>query len=393
MDSRIGDVKAGNKITFSFVGDVLFGGEFLDYVENHNIDLLHPFQEVKSLFSDTDIFIANLEGPIFKGKNKRKDVTALLNNHHAIIDYFKQYDACVLTLGNNHVMDYGQEGLFHTLDLLRKYGIYCIGAGINAEEAWNELIIEVRGKKVAFLSFTSDSSHIKAVIASSEKPGCASFSEQGKIIEKLKELRNRVDILCIALHWGYEYFQYPSYEQKKLAHLLVDAGATYIVGHHPHAIQGVEKYKDSLIMYSLGNFFLPPFRFVTGRLKFQKKIEKEFMVVNSVIDELRNATYDCIGGSMLKNYTLMPYAKNAQEKFNNRLNSISKPIIFNNYNNYWLKYKNEREKALVKEELLEAFKKAYKMPLRDLLKTIKLSDLKRNVSRLCRVITKEKSIM
>ena len=190
-------------------------------------------------FSDVDIVLANLEGPLFEGSSRRPDVTSLLSNHPAIIDFLKNKSICVLNLANNHIMDYGSEGLKQTTDLLKEQGIYFVGAGKNEIEANREVIIELKGKKIA-----TAERHVGSIIAGLDSPGCASLANLNEIVKKISNLKQTVDIICISLHWGYEYFSYPSPDQVKIGHDLVDAGATYVVGHHPHVAQGIENYNN-----------------------------------------------------------------------------------------------------------------------------------------------------
>jgi len=75
-----------------------------------------------------------------------------------------------------------------------------------------------------------------------------------QLVEAVSALKDEVDLIIVSLHWGTEYSDYPLEVQRETAHRLVDAGAKLVLGHHPHCLQGMEVYKDSLIAYSLGNF-------------------------------------------------------------------------------------------------------------------------------------------
>lgn len=384
------DLKTNNTISFAFLGDLMIGGEFIPYAKKQGKDFLSPFTTIEPFLSDVDILFVNLEGPIFEGPNKRPDVTSIHSNHPSIIKYFdRKGRICVLNLGNNHIMDYGEEGLNHTIKILKNNRIYWVGAGINIAEAEKHLIIELKGLRIAFLAYTSDERNVGAIIAGPGKSGCASFSEIDKIINKIEKLKKDVDIICVSMHWGYEYFLYPSYEQVKIAHSLADAGATYIIGHHPHVIQGIETYKRSLIIYSLGNFFFPPTRTVNGRIEPLRKKSREFMLVKSKIEGSKNPSVKIVGGVMEKNYTLKPFNNYAQIRFTGNVEKLAKPITFQKYDAFWMRYKIINEKELLKESIKDAFRKIFMMSIKELFRTITKNDIKRNLNRICKLFFKK----
>lgn len=384
-------VKKGNKdnsIRFAFLGDLFLGGEFISYAKKNRLDLLSPFQHVSNYMSEVDILFVNFEGPICSGQNKRKDVTAIISNHPFIIEFLKKFKICVLNLANNHIMDYGSEGLENTLILLNDNKLYYLGAGYNEIDANKELIIECNGKTVAFIAYTTDEMHVRSIIAQEDKPGCASYLNINKVVGRINDLKNKADVICVSLHWGHEYYQYPSTAQVTIAHTLADAGANYIIGHHPHVIQGIESYNNSLIIYSLGNFFFSPFRSPKGRLKYQKPLTKEFMITCSTFNESNNIEYDLYGGTVNKDYCLIPFSGSDLQRFTQKLSSLSRPISNNDYDIFWDRYQVTRKKELLNEDLIEAFRKLSGMSLRDFLVTIGPSDIKRNIERFFRILFK-----
>lgn len=378
-------LKPLNTIKFAFVGDLMLGGEFLGYASSNNLNYLDPFHSITQYFTEADICSVNLEGPIYKGANKRSDITAILSNHSAALKYFKENGLFVLNLANNHIMDYGVSGLKKTLRLIKANSLQSVGAGLNIHEAGKELIIEVKGRTIAFLGLTSNKPNIGAIIADASRPGSPSFENVESICSHIKKLHKKVDIICVSLHWGYEYFKYPSYSQLMIAHSLVESGANYIIGHHPHVVQGVEMYKGSLIMYSLGNFFMPPFRFGSDRIKIQGKDEREFMMILSEIDGKDNIKYKTIGGYLNNNYRLNIYKGSKQRRFDIKVADLSKPIRSDSYNNFWNFYKKHRQKQLQLRSIVFALKKLFKLRLKDI-KTINFSDLKRQLVRVKKIV-------
>lgn len=377
-------------INFLFAGDLTLGGEFIPYATKNNYEVLHPFKLIKPYTDDADIFFVNLEGPIFEGPERRPDVTVTLSNHLSVLKLLKNSTICVVNLANNHTLDYGEKGLKETIKLLQQSGIYYVGAGINEEEANRELIIQHKGKRIGFLAYTSNEPHIGAILAGPLQAGCASYLEPEKVIKKIQSLKTKTDLICVSLHWGYEYFLYPSNEQVSIAHALIDAGAHYVIGHHPHVIQGVEKYRNSLILYSLGNFFMPPIRAVSGRLQPTKLISKKFLLVNSEINQSCNLNYSLIGGRVNDNYMITPFENHNQAICNSEIEKLSAPLDLNNYIDFWLNYKSKREKELKKESFIEAYRKAFMMSFKELIRTITFRDIKRNAIRLMNILLRFK---
>lgn len=385
-NKRLNNRNNDNSIKFAFVGDLFLGGELIPYVDKHRFDLLSPFQFISNYLSEADILFVNFEGPICSGLNKREDVTAIISNHPSIIEFLKKFKICVLNLANNHIMDYGYEGLSNTLKLLDENKINYIGAGSNDIEANKELIIECKGRKVAFIAYTTDELHVRSVIARNDKPGCAAYLDLDKVVRKIQDLKNKADVICVSLHWGHEYYQYPSHSQVTIAHALVDAGADYVIGHHPHVIQGIENYNNSLIMYSLGNFFFSPFKSTRGRLQYQRPLTKDFMIVRSDFSESATIAYDLLGGVVNKDYCLVPFVGDDRKQFIQKVSSLSHPITGPDYDKFWESYKSRRQQELLKESFFEAFRKLSQMSLRNFLTNIGPHDIKRNISRLFKIL-------
>lgn len=377
-----------NSLKLAFLGDLFLGGEFIPYAEKHRIDLFKPFQLISNYLSEVDILFVNFEGPICSGLNKREDVTAIISNHPSIIEFLKKFKICVLNLANNHIMDYGPAGLDKTLMLLDANKLYHIGAGCNDIEADKELIIECKNRKVAFIAYTTDEIHVRSIIARNDRPGCAAYLDLDKVVRKIQDLKNKADVICVSLHWGHEYYRYPSTAQVNIAHSLADVGADYIIGHHPHVIQGIENYNNSLIMYSLGNFFFSPFKSTRGRLQYQKPLTKEFMIVRSTFNESETIGYDLLGGTVNKDYFLVPFAGTDKNKFLQKVSVLSRPIGKTDYDKFWEQYSVRRKKELLNENLIEAFRKLSRMSLRDFLTTIGPSDITRNIGRFFKIMFK-----
>jgi len=212
----------------------------------------YPYEMVRGIFSDDDITLANLECPltdVFDPSLKRRDLVFRAAPQNA--RFLKEAGFDILNLANNHSMDHKGAGLLQTISLLDEQGITPVGAGGDHEEAISARYEYVSGLKIGFI-------------------GCSVFPPEGfvctgadcdvaridpeRIESEISRAKAGCDFLVVTVHWGNEYENYPSDRQRELAHLMLDAGADIIAGHHPHVIQGVEKYNGKYVFYSLGNF-------------------------------------------------------------------------------------------------------------------------------------------
>ena len=210
----------------------------------------HPFKNVRKLFRDKDILFGNLE-TVLSNHGQRVEKVCQLHTPPDKVIYLKDAGFDILNVANNHVMDLGVEGFSETLEVLSQNGLTFIGAGNSRfNQSW--IIIKRKGVKLGFLGYCTGG------FRNPNEDLFINELDKDKIIEDIENLKSRCDIFIISLHWGTENVFYPSPKQINLAHELIDSGATVILGHHPHVIQGIEQYKNGLIAYSLGNFQFDP---------------------------------------------------------------------------------------------------------------------------------------
>jgi len=119
------------------------------------------------------------------------------------------------------------------------------------------VIVEAEGRRIGLLAYADTRPHVGAVPATDRSAGVAPLQPE-MILEDLQRLSASVDDVWLFLHWGREYFRYPEPEQRTLAQAFAEAGADLIVGIHPHVVQGSERFGDTPVYYSLGNFVFPP---------------------------------------------------------------------------------------------------------------------------------------
>ena len=241
-----------NSITIVAVGDIMLGGTAAEILIREGYD--YPFKQVAGLLSNADTVIGNLEGPLTSICNSSIDLEkeyTFRSPAEKVAPALKKAGFSLLNLANNHILDYGAQGMNDTIDALNKQGISSVGVGENSSQARAGRIINTDNGKLGFLSYSL--TFPKSFWATDTHPGTA-FGHEKQITRDIKRLKKLTDNVIVSFHWGREKTTELRPYQPKLARAAIDAGASLILGHHPHILQAIEKYKDGLIIYSLGNF-------------------------------------------------------------------------------------------------------------------------------------------
>ncbi len=370
-------MKTGEEHCLAFVGDLMTGGVFGARTERRDSGAYDPFRMLKRGLAKADLLVVNFEGPLRGRGSPRTDKSAVLQNQQTAIDFLLTGPS-VCSLANNHIMDYGREGLVGTREQLTAAGIPFLGAGLNELEAAQPLVLDTQGHRLGFVAFTSDEPNVGAVCATETRAGCASFEDLSGCLRRVSRLAKEVDLVCVTLHWGHEFHEYPSDEEVRIAHAFVDAGARLVIGHHPHVLQGIERYGDALIAYSLGNFFFSPFEYVTGRRMVQSRLEREFLVLLVKLSSEGRLDYSLVPGLCGRDYQLIPYSGRALVKFLQRFERLSTPIKGTDYAGFWAGYARKRRAQLRRQAVLFAARKlSFKT-----LKSVTAKDIKRQLNRL-----------
>ena len=253
-------VEEKQPIKIILVGDIMLdrGVKFMIEREGDR-DFRFPFLKVVDYLKEADIVFGNLEGVISDKGIKAGSIYSFRANPK-VIEGLSFAGFNVLSLANNHALDYTRAALEDCLAKLSNAEIDYVGAGFNEKEAYLPIIKEVNGStssspaKIAFLAYTNLGPETWK--AAKENSGIAWINEEDleKIKEDIKLAKEKTDILIISLHTGEEYQKEPTQFQIEFSKMAIEAGADLIVGHHPHIIQKNEKYKNGYIFYSLGNF-------------------------------------------------------------------------------------------------------------------------------------------
>ena len=263
-DSASGD----EPVRMVFAGDILLSDHVLNAYEKSGSlsGVLDPgFQ---SVIHESDIFMANQEFPFSNRGTAAEDKQFTFRLPPERVRIFQELGLDLVTLANNHALDFGMDALLDTCDTLDQAGIYHVGAGRNLEEACKPVIITEKGESIGFLG-ASRVIPVGSWNASASKPGMLTTYDPKILVDEIKKLREQCDYLVVYVHWGIERSERPEDYQRSLGKQYIDAGADVVIGSHPHVLQGVEYYKGKPIVYSLGNFIFGSSIPKTALLKVQ----------------------------------------------------------------------------------------------------------------------------
>ena len=248
-DSASGD----EPVRMVFAGDILLSDHVLNAYEKSGSlsGVLDPgFQ---SVIHESDIFMANQEFPFSNRGTAAEDKQFTFRLPPERVRIFRELGLDLVTLANNHALDFGTDALLDTCDTLDQAGIYHVGAGRNLEEACEPVIITEKGENIGFLG-ASRVIPVGSWNASASKPGMLTTYDPSLLLEQIDHLKETCDYVVVYVHWGLEKKDRPEEYQHSLGRQYIDAGADLVIGSHPHVLQGIEYYKGKPIVYSLGNF-------------------------------------------------------------------------------------------------------------------------------------------
>ena len=243
-----------------FAGDTMMDDSVKEAVHKYGPD--YPFKHVQSDIQKADYAIVNLETSVTTATNKDTNQRYNFKSDPSSLKGIKDAGFDMVSLGNNHVLDYKEQGLKDTLRYLDQYGLAHIGAGMNETEAFTFKTLKIKGQTVKIGAF-SRFMPTTAWNATDDHGGVAGVYEQEKAIKAIEEQKKGADYMIVFIHWGVERHNRPEAWQRQFAKSMINAGADAIIGSHPHVLQGMEFYKGKPIAYSLGNFLFPDY--VTGK--------------------------------------------------------------------------------------------------------------------------------
>lgn len=238
-------------VSLAVVGDVMLSRTVAQSMSAHG-DVNYPFLNVADFLRSADMTFGNLEHPITSGR-AIESYDFVLRADPGVEQVLARAGFNIVSLANNHAMDFGASGLIDTLRYLDEANITYAGAGEDAEEAYGPAYVERNGLTFAFLAY-NDTDAVPADSEATQDHAGTAFMRAARMAESVKRAKQRADFVIVSMHAGTEYAEAPNDLQVAFAHRAIDAGAELVIGHHPHVIQPIEKYRDKFILYSLGNF-------------------------------------------------------------------------------------------------------------------------------------------
>ncbi len=243
--------QTSEEVSFVAVGDISYS-RGVERIVKKQKDINYPFLKMRDYLKSADLVFGNLETPITEGR-EISDFEMVFRSNPGTEQALKEAGFSILSLANNHTPNFGEQGLEDTFSYLKQVGINYVGAGKNEQETNQPAYFETKGIKFAFLAY-NDTDVVPTSYEASDAHAGTAFMRNEKMTKAVKEAKQKADFVVVSMHAGAEYADKPNDSQVNFAHAAIDAGADLIIGHHPHVVQTMERYKGKFIFYSLGNF-------------------------------------------------------------------------------------------------------------------------------------------
>lgn len=239
-------------VQMSFAGDIMLGRYTAVRGEKEGYDVF--FKKVSALWKDSDIVMGNMESVALRKSVDYYEPSAdpiLLSSSPASVKAIKNAGFTLVGLANNHFCNYGRNGMRSTFEIFSENNLEYIGAGYNIKEAASYAVKEINGFKIGIVAGTDVSGH--GTLAGEKYPGSLS-TLYSKFYDVINSASADSDFTVVFMHLGDENLLAETDKMRTVAQKLIDAGADVVVGMHAHVLLPIEKYRDGIICYSIGNF-------------------------------------------------------------------------------------------------------------------------------------------
>lgn len=270
------DASPAGPIVLAFAGDVNFDEDSKPVAryDRMNEGILGCIsQELVDEMNHADIFMLNNEFAYSTRGKEIAEKSYTFRAHPKRVNILKEMGVDIVSLANNHALDFGVDALLDTFTTLDEAGIDYIGAGENMNRAKAPVYYTIEDTTIAYLA-ASRVIYAMDWYATDSRPGMIGTYDPALFLTCIEEARENSDFVIVYLHWGVERTHEPVQYQKNLAKMYIDAGADAVIGCHPHVMQGIEFYKGKPIAYSLGNYWFNATKRETGLLKLYLNPDK-----------------------------------------------------------------------------------------------------------------------
>lgn len=315
----------------AFLGDIALIGKY-NLMNNSNAKL--RLKKISNKLEEYDYVIANLESPL-TSENKTLICKSMhLRSPMINIEILNYLGIDAVTLANNHIYDYGEKGFNDTINILEENNIDWFG--VNSKS----LNLKIDKERISFSGFVCYTTNGVNYRKKDGERGVNLLSYDNLMNQLIEDKKNNLFSIML-FHWGDEHTNYPRYEHIKLAKNLAKRKNIVIVGHHPHVIQGIQEYKNSLIVYSLGNFLFDDCKSINNNFELTQteKNRKSFILEveiknNEISDFEYNGFKDKDGG--IEFFDIKKEINNISSELKN----------INSFSEYNERRKKQREKEL-----------------------------------------------
>lgn len=254
LESEEADAPGQRKnLCLAFAGDVLLSDHVLRAYQSGGGIYGVVGESLLQAAEEADLFMVNQEFPFSSRGTPAKDKQFTFRLSPEYVSLFREMGIDLVTLANNHALDFGTDALLDTCDTLDQAGIPHVGAGENLDQAKALYKQQIGEWTVGFLGATRVIP-VGEWAATDSRPGMLSTYDPALLLEEIRKGKEACDYLVVYVHWGIEREEFPKDYQCQLGHQFLDAGADLVIGSHPHVLQGIEYYQGKPIVYSLGNF-------------------------------------------------------------------------------------------------------------------------------------------
>ncbi len=298
--------------TFIAVGDALIHSAiYYDALSNGVYDFNYIFTEVKPIIEKYDLKYYNQE-TILGGTSLGLSSYPLFNSPQEVGDAFMNMGFNLVSLATNHTLDYGERGMLSSLEYWGKQeGVIAAGSYESEESRNTPRIMEVNGITYTLLSYSTLTNGLRIPYG---KEYLFNLYDEEKVKEDIERVRDKVDVVMVAMHWGAEYTHTPVQEEREIANYLASLGVDIVIGTHPHVIQPIDFIDDTMVIYSLGNF-------VSGQIGIERLVGlmASVTIKKTVTDGVTTITLEDpaaelvytrkAGATYGSNYKLYPFSK------------------------------------------------------------------------------------
>ncbi|MCI8890411.1 MAG: CapA family protein [Eubacterium sp.] len=299
--------------TLVFAGDVYLSDYVLAAYQQSGIQGILS-KELRKELKQADVTMVNNEFPYSMRGTQALNKQFTFRVDPSYVRILSESGIDLVTLANNHVLDYGTDALLDTFHTLREAGISYAGTGNSLERAAKPIRKKANGHTFGFLAASRVFPTVSWNVENAQ-PGVFSAYDPSRLLAAVKDARAECDFLCVYVHWGIERSTTPEEYQVTLAHALIDAGADAVIGAHPHVLQGVEFYNGKPIFYSLGNFI------------FYQNIEQTAIAKVTLTDQ-QDAQWQMLPAKASLSCTSLVTDPAARGDFYNYMEDLSKNVTF-----------------------------------------------------------------